>query len=392
VAPLIDRRTLLAGGAAAGLGLAARPAFAAFGDTPLAATVTIGVVGPFTGDSIRLGEQLGNGVRGAVDEANQLRGVLDKIYQVRTFDDQNLLATGLVQAQFACDDASIVAVVGHLSGRITDSVLRTYVNNQMPLLVPVSTYDRITAHSYSGVVRLTVKDSTEGHLAAKYVKETVKPKSVAVLYQDGDYGFDVATGFSDQMGGDKIACKALGFSWNKPDFAAVAKATADAAPEAVFLAGAVKDMGDVIPALHDAGYSGPLFASQGFWDNATIAKYPALVEGLTISTSMPPLQFAPQAYRSWVDYRQRYGDMTPLAAFGYAAAQIVIAIVQRTGASDRVALGRSLTFSTAYDTVVGTLSFLNSGDPQDPNVYFYAVKDGAWKYVRASHPSSFLVK
>jgi branched-chain amino acid transport system substrate-binding protein len=392
VASLIDRRRLLAGGAAAGLGLAARPAQAAFGDTSLAATVTIGVVAPFTGDAIRLGEQIGDGVRGAVDAANQARGALDKIYQVRTFDDQNALATGIVAAQFACDDASVVAVIGHLSGRITDAALQTYVNNRMPLLVPVSTYDRITAHGYGGIVRLTVKDSTEGHLAARYVNGSVKPKSVAVLYQDGDYGVDVASGFADQMGGDKVTCKVVGFSWSKPDFAAAAQAAVAATPDAVYLAGLVKDMGGIIPALHDAGYNGPFFASQGFFDSATIAKYQTLVEGLTISTSMPPLQFAPTAYRYLVDYQQHYGAMTPLAAFAFAAAQVVIAIVRRTGATDRIALGRSLTFGTAYDTVVGTLAFQSDGDPQDPDIYLYAVKNGAWKYVQAAHPSAFVVK
>ncbi|MGP6159829.1 MAG: ABC transporter substrate-binding protein, partial [Vulcanimicrobiaceae bacterium] len=270
MAPLIDRRTLLAGGAAAGLSLTARPALAAFGDTPLAATVTIGVVAPFTGDFSHLGEQIGNGVRGAVDAANQSRTTFDKIYQVRTFDDQNLLATGIVNAQFACGDASVVAVVGHLSGRITDAALPTYVNNQMPLLVPASTYDRITAHGYGNVVRMSVKDSTEGHLTARYVNGSVKPKSVAVLFQDGDYGFDVANGFTDQMNGDKIACKAFGFSYSKPDFAAAAKAALAVTPDAIYLAGLVKDMGAVVPALRDTGYTGPFFASQGFFDPTTI--------------------------------------------------------------------------------------------------------------------------
>jgi hypothetical protein len=94
------------------------------------------------------------------DDSDRTRG----LGLIRTFDDQNLLATGLVQAQFACDDASVVAVVGHLSGRVTDLVRQIYVNNQMPVLVPVSAYDRITAHASGNVVRLTVKDLTEGLL------------------------------------------------------------------------------------------------------------------------------------------------------------------------------------------------------------------------------------
>jgi branched-chain amino acid transport system substrate-binding protein len=392
VAPLIGRGAFLAGGAAAGLALSARAARAAYGDTPLGGTVTIGVVAPFSGDAAHAGEQIGNGVRGAVDDANQTRGSLDKIFQVRTFDDQNLLATALVNAQFACEDSAVMAVVGHLSGRITEAVLRTYVSNQVPLLVPASTYDPITTHGYGNVVRLTVKDSTEGHLAAKYVNATVKPKSVVALYQDGDYGVDVANGFQDQMKGDKVASRVVGFSWDKPDFAAVAKTVLAQTPDAVFFAGLVKDMGGALPALRSAGYAGPFFGSQGFFDPATIQKYQNLAEGLTISTSMPPLQVAPSAYRTLINFQQRYGAMTPIAAFSYAAAQIVIAIIHRTGAADRLAVQRALGFSSAYDTVVGPIVFQNDGDPQDPNVYFYTVKDGNWKYAQAAHPSSFVLK
>ena len=142
----LKRRDFVASASALGLAaLAPAPAAAAglpAGDAPLAGTVTIGVVAPFTGDAIRFGEQLGNGVRAAIDDTNLLRGMLQKAFLMRTFDDQNLLASGLINAQFACDDATIVCVIGHLSGRITDAALKTYVNNSMPLIVPATTYDR----------------------------------------------------------------------------------------------------------------------------------------------------------------------------------------------------------------------------------------------------------
>jgi branched-chain amino acid transport system substrate-binding protein len=389
----LDRRAFLGGAAAlTATAAAARPALATFGDTPLAGTALIAVVAPFSGDEIRLGEQLGNGVRAAIDDANLRRGTLDRAYDMRTFDDQNLLASGLVNAQFACDDPNVLAVIGHLSGRITDASLQTYVNAKMPLICPASTYDRITAHGYGNVLRLTTKDSTEGHLAARHINATLKPKTVVTLYQDGDYGADVAAGFQDQMLGDKVDASAILFSWNKPDFAGVVKATLEKKPDVVFLAGIPKDMGPVLPQLRAAGYAGPIYASQGFFDALTLQRYAAPAEGLVISTSMPPLNLAPGAFRIRNDFERKYGPMTPLSAFAYAAAQIVIAIVRRTGASDRLAISRALTYSTTFDTVVGSLAFGNDGDPQNPDVYFYSVKNGAWRYETAAYPNSYIVK
>jgi branched-chain amino acid transport system substrate-binding protein len=390
---LPGRRRFLAGGAAlAATATHGLPAFAQAGDTPLGGTVTIGVVAPFTGDSIKLGEQIGNGVRAAIDDANLIRGTLDKAYLMKTFDDQNLLATGLVNAEFACDDPQVIAVIGHLSGRITDAALRTYENNKMPVLCPASSYERLTDHGYANIVRLTTKDSTEGLLAAGYVNKTLKPANVVVLYQDGDYGADVAAGFQDGMKAAKVECGAIGFSWDKPDWDAVMKQLTAKTPDVIYLAGLTKDMGAIVPHLQVVGYKGALYASQGFFDAATIATYGTAVEGLVISSPTPPLALAPGAFRIKGDFERRYGPFTPLSAFSYAAAQIVIAIVRRTSAADRIAVGRALNIGTPFDTVVGELQFQNDGDPQNPNVYFYKVQDGKWKYVASALPNSFVAK
>jgi branched-chain amino acid transport system substrate-binding protein len=389
----LRRSDFLGGAAALGAASLAAPAAAAgnYGDLPIAGTVTIGVAAPFTGDAVKLGEQLGNGVRAAIDDTNQLRGTLDKAFQMRTFDDQNLLATGIQSAEFACDDATIVCVIGHLSGKITNAALSTYVNNGMPVIVPTTTYDPITSHGYGSVLRLSTKDSTEGRLAARNA-ELLKATNAVVLYQDGDYGLDVAAGFHNQMLADKIPSKALLFSWSTPNFADVAKTALVSKPDIIYMAGLVKDMGGMIPALHDAGYTGLLYASQGFFDPLTISKYGTAVEGLVISSSMPPLQLAPSDFRVRNNFQNKYGTMTNLSTFAYAAAQIVIAGVHRTGATDRIGLARALSYATPFDTVLGSLTFQNDGDPSNPNIYFYTVKDGAWSYLHASHKTEFILK
>lgn len=387
----VNRGAFVAGGAALAAGALATPARAAFND-PLVAPATIGVVGPFTGEYVRLGEQIGNGVRAALDEVNRFHGPMDRIFSMRTFDDQNLLANGLVNAQFAVDDGTIDVVIGHLSGRITDQALQTYANGRLPIIVPASTFDRLTSHGYANVLRLATKDSTEGNLAGAVVIDRLKPKSSVVLYQDADYGIDVAAGYHDRMLKEKLDSKAIRFAFEKPDYAGVAKATAALKPDVIYLAGTVKDMGPILKPLRAEGYAGPFFASQGFFDPATIDKYKADSDGLIVSTSMPPLQLAPSIFRIKTDFEQRYGQFTPLAAFAYAAAQIAISAIKRGGSADRLAAARALTFGTSYDTLVGSLSFLPTGDPSDPNAYFYVVKDGKWSYVQAAHRSGFILK
>jgi branched-chain amino acid transport system substrate-binding protein len=387
------RRSFLAGAAA----LAASPSRALAAPAippPYATYTTFGVCAPFTGDHTKLGEQIANGVRQACDDANQLRGSLDRIFNMKTFDDQDLLAAGMVTAGFACDDPTVICVIGHLSGHITEAAAKIYANRGMALIVPASTFDRITADALPNVLRLPTKDLTEGRLDGKYVSTTWKPARTSVCYQDGDYGFDVAEGFSQQMDADKIAVTAVEFSYDKPNFADAAAKALASKPDAVYLAGNVEDMGLLLRNLREAGFAGHIMASQGFFKPDTLSKYPASLDKLMVSTPLPPLELAPTVYRVRTDFEARYGpgSFSYLAAFGYAATQIAIAAVRRAGSNDRLALMRQLQLPAPYDTVVGSYQFLPDGDPVEPNVYFYSVRDGKFRYETAAVPSTFLAR
>lgn len=356
-----------------------------------ATTTTFGVVAPFSGPDIRLGERLADGVRAAIDDTNRLRGSLDRIYALRTFDDNNTVANAMVNAQFATGDGSIVAVIGHLASRTTVAAIPTYAAAQMALIVPVSTDDRVTATNYHNVFRLQTKDASEGALFARYVIDRYHPKTVLTFVQNGDYGGDVADAFVREIEARKIAAPLTQFTWDKPDFEKVVDGALVAKPDFVFLPGFVRDMGGIVPVLRAKGYSGPIGASQGFFDAATMALGPAANE-LVISTSTPYLPLAPSAVRTKADFESRYGPLQPIALFGYAAAQIAIATVQRSGANARNAFLRALAQSLPIDTVAGRFGFDPNGDPLDPELYFYAIRDGKFAYVRQAHPSSFMIK
>lgn len=388
---MMTRRAALAAASASLAALAVPRATKAF-DSPFAASTTFGVVGPFTGPEKSGGEQLANGVRAAIEDANRTRGGLDRVFLLRTFDDENAIASAIVNSQFATSDGNVIAVIGHLGGHATDAALRTYGAAAMPLIVPASSYDRITAGGYRNVFRLPTRDTDEGRLAARFVIDTIKPKNVYVLVADGDYGYDVAQSFTQTLGAQKIPWNSTLFSYEKPDFPKVAAAVLAAQPDYVYLCGATAEMGDVIPLLRKGGYTGPLGAPQGFFTPETIRKYAAGVEGLTISSSMPYLAIAPAAYRIKTDFETRYGALTPLSAFGYASAQLLMSAIKRSGAPNRLALARAIATGGNFDTVVGSFTFGPTGDVVDPNVYFYTVREGKWAFVRSAHPSSFLSK
>ena len=346
---------------------------------------------PLSGSAQAAGQQLLTGVRACFDDQNGIRSISSRFWTFRSFDDQNTLNGALLNSRFAMADPNQAAAIGHLSGNITSQVER-YYSGTMPLIVPIATADSVTNQGYPGIFRLTTKDSTEGLLHARFVKAERRGQKIAVVYQEGDYGPDVVTTFIKQTALDGFHPFDVKLAADRADMSATASTIVEQQADLVFMAGLAPVLGPLIPALKSAGWNGRINGSAGFFDGGLWPSYGALVEGLVVSTSMPPLQIVPSALSIKTQYEQTHGPMTPIAAFGYAAAQIFITAVQRFNSTNRLLIARAIAQPFAIDTLTGSFTFDPFGDPQDPNVYFYQLQGGTWHYLRAAHPSSYIVR
>ena len=358
---------------------------------PYTRTLRFSVVCPQSGPDARIGRQLLDGVRGATDEFNRIRPSYEPVLLFTAYDDHNTPADATVQAAFATGSPDVMAVIGHLSSSATLVTEPAYANAQVPLIVPTVTDDRITARGYRNVFRLPTKDSDEGSLVAAYAI-TTGSKAPHVVTQETDYGPDVATSFVRRASALHVYTEATVFPVDKPDFAKAANAVLSHSPDCVVLAGNVDDMGPLLPMLRAKGYTGRFVATQGFFDAQTVKQFAKEAEGLVVSTTVPYYPLAPTAVRDVQEYQSQHGTLTPVAAFGYAAVQLIRAAVRRTNATNRLALIRAIANGGAYDTVTGSYTFGPNGDVLDPNCYFYRITNGKFAYERQAHPSGFMLK
>jgi len=385
------RSRFLAGGAALAAAASALPARAQYNPTPYRQILAIAVNVPLSGPLGTYGQQIVNGARAAVDYNNQYSAPLERIFTIRTFDDQNALAIAIANAQFAAGDLTVMATIGNLTADVTIGTLPEYANDGMPLIVPASTVDAITGRGFRNVFRLPTKDTTEGQLFAR----TILPKSnttlaLAVL-QDGAYGAELAQGFVAQAKALKIAAEAVAFPTENPDYARAAAAIVARKPDYLFLAGKLAAMGPLVPALRAAGYKGAFGLGDGFYDPQTIALYGAQLTGAMVATSFAPLKRAPGDFMTLSDLTARVGDVTAYSAYGYASAQIVMSAVKRTNAIDRGSTLQALVAGTTYQTLTGSYSFDFSGDPVNPNIYFFSIGKDGFKYEKPAYPTGFVL-
>jgi branched-chain amino acid transport system substrate-binding protein len=354
-------------------------------------SISIALCAPLSGPAKPIGDRLSAGVQGAIQYSNELAGSLQRTFAMRPFDDQNTAANASLVSSFATGDSTVIAVVGHVSSDATLQGIANYGPAQLPLIVPCCTDDRVTATQYRNVFRLPTKDTFEGNIFAATVIAQYKPKLPYVFVQDADYGADVANGFLSAMNAQKIPAQYQQFSYDHPDFAAVVDKALAVQPDYAFLAGIVGDMGPIVGMLRAKGYTGPIGASQGFFDSGTL-KIGVAADGMMVSTSMPYLAFAPSTVRYRQEFETHFGTMDPIAAFGYAATQIIISAVNRTNAAGRGATVTAIQQGIPIDTMTGTYSFGAFGDALQPQLYYYTVKDGKITYLKQAHASTFMLK
>jgi ABC-type branched-subunit amino acid transport system substrate-binding protein len=189
----------------------------------------------------------------------------------------------------------------------------------------------------------------------------------------------------------KVAVQYQQFAYDGADFGKVVDTALAVQPDYVFLAGVVGDMGPIVATLRTKGYAGPIGASQGFFDPAT-AKLGSAADGMTVSTSMPYLPFAPSTVMNRQEFETHFGHMDTFAAFGYAAAQVLITAIGRSNATARNTVVSAIAQGLPIDTMVGQYQFSAFGDALQPQLYYYTVRKGAFSYLRAAHPSTFTIK
>ena len=113
---------------------------------------------------------------------------------------------------------------------------------------------------------------------------------------------------------------------------------------------------------------------------------------MVVSSAAPYYPLAPSTTMDVREYVTHNGPLTPVAAYGYAAVQLLTLAQQRTGATSRIQMLRALANGGSYTTLTGLYTFSPTGDVVDPNCYFYVLKDGKFSYERQARRTGFMLR
>ena len=236
-----------------------------------AATVKVGLIGPFTGPSSDFGIPLRQGIELAVAEINTAGGYLGRPLELVVRDDKGNPDAGLAASQDLAKQG-VVATIGFCNTGVAAKSLDVYQNAQLPLIIPCATGTPLTA-KYPPAQSYIFRTSARDIIQAPFVVDDIVKRGwtkVAIFADTTGYGEAGLKDVQDALAARKLqAVHVTRFPLGVTDLGKELQAAREAGanvifsytvgPENAVIANGRKDLGWKVPQVGAWTLSFPFF-------------------------------------------------------------------------------------------------------------------------------------
>jgi len=342
---------------------------------PAMAEVKLGLAAPLTGPNAATGEQYRRGAEAAVKALNAAGGVNGEQVTLVYGDDASDPRQGVAAANELVGEG-VAAVIGHYNSSVSIPASTVYAEEGVLQITPGSTNPQLTEQGIKTVFRTCGRDDQQGDVAGKFLATAYKGRKVAILEDQTTYGKGVADATKARM--NSLGLKEVmyeGITVGERDFSAVVSKMKAANVDAVFFGGLYNEGGLILRQMRDQGLKAQFLSpdgtvSQEFWGITGPSGEGALV------TFGPEMRDQPKARDAVAQFRAAGYEPEGYTLYTYAAVQVWAEAAQKAGSVDGAKVAAALHDGSAYDTVIGPLTFDAKGDPAGSNYVLYRWQDG----------------
>ena len=352
------------------------------------APIKVGEFASLTGKEAAFGQSSHKGTLLAVEEINAAGGVLGRKIQLITEDNQSKAGESATIAKKLISRDKVVALIGEVASMRSLEAAPIAQQSRIPMISPSSTNPKVTEIG-NYVFRVCFIDPFQGVVMAKFARNTLKLKRVAVLTSvSSAYSVGLAKYFKERFvqDGGAIALEQR-FTEGDKDFKAQLTAIKAANVDGIFLPGYYTEAALVCKQARDLGMNLPLFGGDGWEAPQLISIGGAAVEGTYYSTHYSPENKSPAVSGFVERFRKRWDNEVPdaMAALGYDAAMVLADAIKRAGTTDSAKLRDALAATKNLPGVTGDTTLDTQRNASKAAVVI-AVKDGQFKFLETVAP------
>lgn len=350
-------------------------------------TIRIGEYASLTGKEATYGQASHKGTLLAVEEINAAGGILGRKLELITEDDQSKAGEAATVVKKLISRDKVIAVLGEIVSSRSLEAAPICQNAKVPMISPSSTAPEVTAQG-DYIFRVCFIDPFQGTVMAKFAKDTLKLRNVALLTSvSSAYSVGLARYFKERFTADggTVALEQR-YSEGDKDFRAQLTAIKAANVDGVFIPGYYTEAALICRQARDLGLNVPLFGGDGWESPELVAIGGRAVEGAHFVTHYSPENKDPVVADFNERFRQRWGNTSDtLTGLGYDSVMLLADALKRAGTTDRAQLRDALANTKNFKGVTGVITFDEQRNPKKSAVVL-AVENGAFKFVETILP------
>jgi branched-chain amino acid transport system substrate-binding protein len=369
---------------AAALALSAAPILVTAQPVP-----SVGLV-ELSGAGATAGTNFDNGVKLAVKEINAAGGLSGRKIEYTSFDTQTNPSTAKALAQRAIDDKAYVVMGPVFSGSILVSMVETR-RAEVPNVIGGEAA-AITQQGNPYVFRCSFTQAAAMPKVARYIQESVKAKSVAVIFVNNDFGKGGRDSIVKELEarGIKVAAD-ISTDPGQIDFSGPVLKVKQSNADALFIYTNEEESARALRELRKQGYDKPIIGESTLTNEKVVelagdaANGVVAHVGLTADAPNPSVQAFVKRYEAEYKMRPDHNAMK-----GYTGMQAVKAVQDKLGKFDQKAFAKAMHGATIsakeYPGVLFDVRYDDKGD-LDRESFIVKVVNGRSQVVETLKPA-----
>ncbi|HPI93144.1 MAG TPA: ABC transporter substrate-binding protein [Deltaproteobacteria bacterium] len=343
--------------------------------------IKIGFSGPFTGSLAFNGGEMKKGAQLAVDQINSKGGLFGRKVEVVWGDDEAKPEVGVAVVKKMITRDDVLVVGGGYNSSVMIAVSDVCSQEKTPLVVAVAITPTLTERGLDYVYRTSPNSPQFLMGACQWLEKERKPKTVAFLMENTDYGRDgekIYSALAKKIGAKELAH--LYFEIGDTDFTTQLSKLKNLNPEITFCIGSTTEQALIQKQSKELGYVSQWLGAGGHFTEAffnMLGTTSAYCMGVSLE---PTLAMKDPVVADFVkQYEAKYNGARPgiFSGQAYDNVMVILDAIKRAGnptgklAADRDSINKALK-STSIKLTQGTIKFDKTG--QVVTVFPYVVQ------------------
>lgn len=352
------------------------------------AEIKIGEFASLTGKEAAFGNSSHKGTVLAVEEINAAGGVLGKPLKLIHEDNRSTPGESATIVKKLISRNNVVAILGEVASGRSLEAAPICQENKIPQISPSSTNPKVTEMG-DYIFRVCFIDPFQGTVMAKFAKDTLKVRQVALLYDVASpYSVGLAKYFKETFTGNGgTILLEQRFNSGDKDFKAQLTAIKSSNPQAIFVPCYYTEAALITVQARQLGLTVPLFGGDGWEAPELLEIGGAAMEGTYYSTHYSAEDAAPAVQNFVTKFKAKNNGEVPdaMAALGYDSVFVLADAIKRAGGTESAKLRDALAATKDFSGVTGKTTMDAQRNATKPAVII-TIKDGKFKYVETISP------